>query len=66
MKEEELRNQAAAAKQQALLKLLAAVDPLVTGNPTTTKSQYPDPAELEYPLMRLNALLDNIASKLDK
>jgi nicotinamide phosphoribosyltransferase len=32
----------------------------------TTKSQYPDPAELEYPLMRLNALLDNIASKLDK
>jgi hypothetical protein len=30
------------------------------------KSQYPDPTELEYPLMRLNALLDNIASKLDK
>ena len=30
-----------------------------------TGTQYPD-SELEYPLMRLNALLDNISSKLDK
>ena len=38
---------------------------IAEGTGVVAKSQYPD-SELEYPLMRLNALLDNISSKLDK